>query len=74
MIATRIQKTLAVAAAAVGVMILAGAPVRADDAAAPAVAEIIWETDLDAAAERARREGKPILLVQGFGEPSEPFC
>lgn len=33
-----------------------------------------WETSLDAALARARREGKPVLLLHMFGKLDDAFC
>lgn len=33
-----------------------------------------WETSLDAALARAKREGKPVLLMHLFGKLDDAFC
>lgn len=63
------NRLLAAAAVILISLTTAAVPARAEDQ--PAFG---WQTDLDQAATRARAEGKPILLIQGFGAPNEPFC
>jgi hypothetical protein len=38
------------------------------------VAGVAWETSFEAAKEQAKREGKPILLMQLFGKLDDEFC
>ena len=51
---------------------------RADPPAAAAdravVAGVSWHSDLKAASEQARREDKPILLLQMFGRLDDELC
>ena len=42
-------------------------------AAAPA-SGIAWETSVDRAKEKARREDKPVLVLHLFGRLDEEFC
>lgn len=48
-------------------------PVRSSPSALPPDA-IRWETSWEAAAARARQEGKPILALFLFGRLDEEFC
>ena len=63
------NRLLTTAAVILITLTTAALPARADDQ--PAFG---WQTDLDQAATRARAEGKPILLIQGFGDPTAQFC
>lgn len=63
------NRRLTAAAVILITLTTAAMPARADDK--PAFG---WQTDLAQAASRARAEGKPILLIQGFGEPNAQFC
>lgn len=38
------------------------------------VAGVAWETSFEAAKQQAKKEGKPILLMQLFGKLDEEFC
>ena len=38
------------------------------------VAGVAWETSFEAAKEQAKKEGKPILLMQLFGKLDDEFC
>ena len=47
---------------------------RTEAPAPTRIAGVTWETSVARAMERARREGKPILLLQLFGRLDEEFC
>ena len=70
------MRKLTLTAVMLASLTLMGAAVhaRTGDAGRTHLAGVAWENSPASAREKARREGRPVLLLQLFGRLDEEFC